>query len=108
MVGRKYNYGAVALAVLAAVLSAGSGKISNPTPYDPVLQGPPQGSCDPNLASPDVVGGVDVNGNPVTSADLEPSQIPDAQVEVRTPNGDKVYVDAGKMNRPPACPASSR
>lgn len=108
MNGRKQNYGLVAAALVLAVFSVGAGTISQPTPYDPVLQGPPPGNCDPQLSGADVVGGVDVNGNPVTSADLDPPQIPNAQVEVRQPNGNKVYVDAGKMNQPPACSASSR
>ena len=108
MRGWKQNYGVVAVAVLLAFASIGAGQISRPTPYDPVLQGPPSGPCDPRVASADVVGGVDVNGNPVAPADLDPPRVPNAEVEVRAPNGDKVYVDAGKMNQSPACSAHSR
>jgi hypothetical protein len=40
-------------------------------PSDPILTGEKPGPCDPKLESPDYVGGVDVDGNRITPADID-------------------------------------
>jgi hypothetical protein len=60
------------LALLTALLGIGAGKISHPTPYDPILMGPPLGPCAPQLAGAATVSGTDIYGNPVLPADASP------------------------------------
>jgi len=85
------------------------------TAGDPILDGGPAGPCDPKSASADYVGGTDVNGRPVASADLETQPVPvpgQMLIPLKSPPGRQpAYVQAdGKkldalLNPPSACPA---
>lgn len=77
-----------------------------------------KGACDPGLAGPDYVPGVDVNGNPVKPADLTKNNIP-VPNSVLVPlaksgqhgrdDGPLVAIDGRQLepilNPPAACPA---
>jgi hypothetical protein len=103
------------LAGLGAALLAsyGFGRIAHPTPYNPVLQGPRPGPCNPHRGSADLTPGVDVYGYPVAPADAPASNrnAPDVRgiiVKVKRPGGNDAYVDVAGMNVPPTCPAARR
>jgi hypothetical protein len=97
------------VASFAAVEPAVSAGIVQPSAPDPILNGGPAGPCDPQRAGADYVGGTDVNGNPVASADLEGQPVPvPGRIDIPLKGG--AYVTAnGKsleplLNPPPGCP----
>jgi len=81
-----------------------------------------RGDCDPGLAGPDYVPGVDVNGNPVRPADLARREIPVPDTVLvplakrgrhgRSGEGPVVALDGRSLdpilNPLPACPAKAR
>lgn len=98
----------LAIAGIAASLigSYGFGKIARPTPYNPVLMGPPSGPCNPSLGDPNVVAGTDVYGRPVAPADVNngPGLLGDIAVDgiyVREKHG--TYVHVTGLPAPPEC-----
>jgi len=114
----KLNYKTLILAGLmtaAAFPAAYAGSIAPPKAGDPVLDGGPPGPCDPGAANADYVGGTDINGHPVASADLDAAPVPvPGQILVPLKAGagrEPLYVQAdGKkletlLNPPAACPA---
>jgi hypothetical protein len=102
----------LAAVVLVAVASFGFGKIERPTPYDPILQGPPPGPCNPQLGGADVVAGTDANGHPVVPADLPnrtntaAPQVPQLWVKTNKPKGTTAYVDVAGIQPPQNCNAA--
>jgi hypothetical protein len=95
-----------------AVASFGFGKIERPTPYDPILQGPPPGPCNSQLGGADVVAGTDVNGHPVAPADLPGAsntaapEVPHLWVKTNKPKGTTAYVDVAGIQPPQSCNAA--
>lgn len=82
---------------------------------DPVLNGEPTGPCDPDLASPGYVGGTDIHGQPVVSADVNGGQhvvlgSDSVYPEIHTSGAGDAIVPAtvpglkDAVNPPPACP----
>jgi hypothetical protein len=103
--------GAALLAMsLGLAEPANSAGIVQPSPPDPILNGRPAGPCDPQTASADYVGGTDVDGNPVASADLDRQPVP-LPGHMMIPLKSGAYIDAdGKkldplLNPPAGCPA---
>jgi hypothetical protein len=105
----------LAAAECFAVQSATSAGIADQTKSDSMLQGGPMGPCDPHTAGADLVGGTDVNGQPVAGADLEGPAVPvpgaiDVPLKARRGKA-PAYVRAdGKslaplLNPPLGCPA---
>ena len=80
---------ALAWVILAMPVAAHAGIASRGAP-EPLLHDGAAGPCDPRLASPDYVPGVDVNGNPVPPADLAGR---------RNPVPDGVLVPLAKQGR---------
>lgn len=109
------------LAILAIPVTAHAGIASRGTP-EPLLHDGTQGPCDPGLAGPDYVPGVDVNGNPVPPADLagRRNPVPDAVLvplakqgrHGRSGEAPVVAIDGRTLdpilNPPPGCPARPR
>lgn len=60
---------------------------------DPILSGPSQGPCKPDLNSPNYVGGTDVYGHPVATADVRGG--PKAVLDSET-----VYPEVGTQAQP--------
>lgn len=104
--------------LLGGMLAVGSPDIVRAAP-DPILMGPPapDGPCYTGGSHADYVGGTDVNGNPVVSADAESPfhvrlQSETVRPELRSQNRAirdtqvLVHVDglAQAVNPPPACP----
>jgi hypothetical protein len=97
-------------AVFCGVFPAKAGTAAG----DSILDGGPPGPCNPQTDSADYVGGTDVNGHPVASADLDRQPVPvpgQMLIPLKAPPGrDPAYVQAdGKkldalLNPPPTCP----
>jgi len=111
----------LAWAILAAHGAAYAGIAVRNEPQ-PLLHDGTAGPCDPGLAGPDYVPGVDVNGNPVAPADLagRRNPFPDGVLvplakrgrHGRPQEGPLVAVDgralAPILNPPPGCPPARR
>ena len=109
----------LALAFLVLVtISAPPAAMAGPS--DPLLS-EANGRCDPGLDGPGYVAGADVNGNPVTSADVPAAKVPlpDSVVvplggraaKHRAPAEPQAYAELNRkdvdaiLNPRPACPA---
>ncbi|MES2254790.1 MAG: hypothetical protein V4559_07080 [Pseudomonadota bacterium] len=107
---------------VAAVAGAAHAGIAVRNAPEPLLHDGVRGDCDPVLAGPDYVPGVDVNGNPVRPADLAraTNPVPD-QILVplakrgrhgRSGEGPVVAIDGRSLdpilNPLPACPVKGR
>lgn len=89
---------------------------------EPLLHDGKQGPCDPRLAGPDYVSGVDVNGNPVAPADLagRKNPVPDGVLVPlqkhgrpgQQGDGPVIAIDGRTLdpilNPPPGCPPARR
>ena len=74
---------ALILMLIFAGKSAFSEGMADRAKPDPILMGNSPGPCDPQLAQADLVGGTDVDGNPVAPADLSSAPVPfRGQIEV--------------------------
>lgn len=101
----------------APAIGAGSGAITDRSRPEPLLQTVPTGPCDPGLAQPNYVPGVDVNGDPVAAADVPAPPVPVPEGVVvplkshrhRWRPGGTSYVQLdgraveGLVNPPPGC-----
>ncbi len=105
------------LLVVALLFSGNPGFSQTPAPTarpDPILMGT-AGPCDPGTAQADLVANTDVNGHPVTPADLAAGPIPlTGQIDLPLParRGQRpayVTVDGAKLggllNPEPGCAA---
>ena len=118
------NYKAACGLILAILVAAGQAhaQIAARGAPEPLLHDGPAGPCDPGLAGPDYVPGVDVNGNPVPPADLagRRNPVPDGVLVPLTKRGRHGRADQGPvvaldgralepiLNPPPGCPPARR
>jgi len=93
---RKTGLGLTVAFALVTLPALAAGRISHPTPYDPVLDGPPPGPCDPQSYSAATVSGTDVYGRPVAPADVSPRPVVQMGSENLTP---EVLVHLPNMER---------
>jgi len=108
--------------VVLAMAGPAEAEIATRNAPEPLLHDGVQGPCDPRLAGPEYVPGADVNGNPVTPADLARGAIP-VPDEVLVPlnkrgrhgrsaEGPMVAIDGRSLdpilNPPPACSVKGR
>lgn len=105
-----------------AVASTAHAEIAARNAPEPLLHDGGRGNCDPGLAGPDYVPGVDVNGNPVRPADLarRENPVPDSVLvplakrgrHGRSGEGPVVALDGRSLdpilNPLPACPVKAR
>ncbi len=120
---QSYNF-VPGLALMLLLVGAGTAQagIAVRDAPEPLLQDGTSGACDPGLAGPDYVPGVDVTGNPVVTADLARGKnpVPD-EIFVplarkghhgRSGEGPVAALDGrgleSILNPAPACPAKAR
>lgn len=110
------------LAILMAATVTAQGGIAVRNAPEPLLQDGARGACDPGLAGPDYIPGVDVGGNPVAPADLAQGKnpVPDEILvplakggrHGRSADSPVVALDGRALdpilNPAPACPAKTR